>query len=444
MKIKVLCRNPDDYLRETKADIHKVHRNYDPVLHPFEAGREYVRARNAVKLQNLFSKPFIGSLDGHKDGIECLTKHPTQLTCMLSGCCDGEVRVWDLAEKVCKRVIQAHTGFVREICFPSDGGYFLTTGDDKTIKQWPIEVPEDGDDVPSNTIIAKTMLTGMSHHWQKPMFVTCGEKIDLWEESRSVPLRSISWGVDTHCSVRFNPIETNLLASCVSNRSIVLYDIRRELPVRKVIMSLKSNKICWNPMEAFVFTVANEDYNLYSFDLRNLRRPINIHRDHVSAVIDVDYAPTGKEFVSGSYDKTIRIFSSDKGHSRDIYHTKRMQRLKCVSWTRDNTYILSGSDEMSIRLWKARASEKLGLLHPREKVVSDYNEKLKEKYAHHPEISRIARHRHVPKHIYNAKKEMHVIRQKAARKQANRRAHSKPGSVPFTSTLHPTIVEEQE
>lgn len=84
--------------------------------------------------------------------------------------------------------------------------------------------------------------------------------------------------------------------------------------------------------------------------------------DHTSAVIDVDYAPTGREFVSGSYDKTIRIFESLKGHSRDVYHTKRMQRLTCVKWSLDNKYILSGSDEMNIRMWKARASEKLGVV----------------------------------------------------------------------------------
>jgi WD40 repeat protein len=59
-------------------------------------------------------------------------------------------------------------------------------------------------------------------------------------------------------------------------------------------------------------------FSLYSFDIRYLQRPFNIHKDHVAAVIDVDYAPTGKEFVSGSYDKTVRIFSSDKGHSRFV------------------------------------------------------------------------------------------------------------------------------
>lgn len=37
-----------------------------------------------------------------------------------------------------------------------------------------------------------------------------------------------------------------------------------------------------------------------------------------------------------------------------------MQRITTVGWCLDNKYIYSGSDEMNIRLWKARASEKLG------------------------------------------------------------------------------------
>ena len=64
--------------------------------------------------------------------------------------------------------------------------------------------------------------------------------------------------------------------------------------------------------------------------------------------------------MSGSYDKSVRIFPVEKSRSRDIYHTKRMQRVQTVLWSADNKYILSGSDEMSLRLWKAQASEKLG------------------------------------------------------------------------------------
>lgn len=102
------------------------------------------------------------------------------------------------------------------------------------------------------------------------------------------------------------------------------------------------------------------NFSLYTFDSRNLKRPKKIHENHVAAVTSVDYSPTGREFVSGSYDKTIRIYEVEKTNSREIYHTKRQQHVTAVGWSLDNKYIFSGSDEMNIRIWKAYASEKLG------------------------------------------------------------------------------------
>ncbi len=67
-----------------------VPRNYDPALHPLETPREYTRAMNAVKLDRVFAKPFISSLDGHRDAINCMGKHPSKLAWLYSGACDGE------------------------------------------------------------------------------------------------------------------------------------------------------------------------------------------------------------------------------------------------------------------------------------------------------------------------------------------------------------------
>ena len=72
-----------------------------PVEHPFEAEREYQRALNAVKLERVFAKPFLGSLDGHRDGLTCVSKHPTSLSTLCSASADGEVRVWHLTERKC-------------------------------------------------------------------------------------------------------------------------------------------------------------------------------------------------------------------------------------------------------------------------------------------------------------------------------------------------------
>ena len=79
-------------------------------------------------------------------------------------------------------------------------------------------------------------------------------------------------------------------------------------------------------MEAFNIACASEDHNIYIFDMRKMDRAQNILKDHVAAVMDVKFSPTGEELVSASYDRTIRLWKRDKGHSRDIYHTKRMQR----------------------------------------------------------------------------------------------------------------------
>ena len=69
-----------------------------------------------------------------------------------------------------------------------------------------------------------------------------------------------------------------------------------------------------------------------------------------------------------------------------MYHTKRMQRLTAVAWSLDNKYVISASDEMCLRVWKARASEKLAMMRDRERVALNYNEKLKEKYGQHPKV----------------------------------------------------------
>lgn len=236
-------------------------RNYDPALHPFEAPREYVRALNATKLERVFAKPFVGNLDGHRDGVSCLAKHPNRLSTLVSGAFDGEIRMWDIPQRNCIRHFVAHEGIVRGISFTPDGESFLTIGDDKTIKFWKSLCPQFGEqEEPISTILSKTVVTGISHHRSKKEFATCGEVCQLWEETRSEPIRTFQWGVDSLHDVAFNLVETNILSACASDRSIIMYDTRDTGPIRKVVMNLRTNKLCWNPMEAFIFTCANEDY----------------------------------------------------------------------------------------------------------------------------------------------------------------------------------------
>jgi WD repeat and SOF domain-containing protein 1 len=160
--------------------------------------------------------------------------------------------------------------------------------------------------------------------------------------------------------------------------------------------------------------------------------------------MDLDYSPTGEEIVTGAYDRTMRIFGVKDGHSRDIYHTKRMQRIFCIKYSMDSKYVFTGSDDGNIRVWKSNASEKMGVKTPREIAHLNYADKIKERYGHLPEIKRISRHRYLPKAIDNARKKKHVMVQSAKRKEENRRKHSKPGAVPHVSEKKKHIVGVQE
>ncbi|KAK6168021.1 hypothetical protein SNE40_021929 [Patella caerulea] len=444
MKIKCLSRNPDDFLRETKRDIHKVPRNYDPKLHPFEAPREYVRALNAAKLERVFAKPFLGSLDGHRDSVSVIRKHPTSLSLLLSGAYDGEVRVWNITKRNCVKSVQAHDGLVNGVCGHPNGEYIFSVGADKQIKQWNITVEGDIQDQPKSTILGRSVFQDIDHHGKDNFYATCGAGVNIWDEERTEPIRYFTWGVDSIHHVKFNPVETNILGAAASDRSILLYDMRGSTPLRKVILKLRSNAISWNPMEAFIFTVANEDYNCYTFDMRKLSIPLNVHRDHVAAVMDLDYSPTGKEFVTAGYDHCLRIFKLDQGHSREVYHTKRMHRVHTVCWSLDDKYIMSGSEEMNIRLWKARAWEKLGTLKSRESTALQYNDKLKNKFGNHPQVRRILKHRHVSKMIFHNTREIRKIREAAKKREQNRMENSKIGTVQYTSERESHVIGEKE
>lgn len=117
--------------------------------------REYTQALNAVKLERVFAKPFIKSLDGHKDSISCMCKHPSQLCNLVSGSYDGEVRIWNLATGACKRTILAHDGITRGIIYVPNGEQLITIGDDKTIKTWNTSLTASENEEPINTIVSK-------------------------------------------------------------------------------------------------------------------------------------------------------------------------------------------------------------------------------------------------------------------------------------------------
>jgi len=377
------------------------------------------------------------------DGVCSLATTKANLTTVASGACDGEIRIWDLSDQTTVRShAKAHAGFVRGLTCSRGGEVLVSCGDDKLIKLWRLggergavmkaeEGSDDEDEEETgearmllSTIYGKNAFVGVDHAWEGTTFATVGGSVvEVWDHQRNKPQHTFSWGTASPTAVRFNPSEPQLFATAASDRNICLYDLRTQTPVQKTVLRMRTNALAWNPREAFNFTAANEDHNLYTFDMRKLDKALCVHKDHVSAVMDIDYSPTGKEFVTGSYDRTVRIFGSQNGHSREVYHTKRMQRVFNVRFSQDSKFVFSASDDMNVRIWKAKASASLKTLLPRERKKLEYEDKLKQRYGHMTEVKRIARHRHLPKSIQKAGRMKEIMKKSDQRKEGNRRAH---------------------
>ena len=433
VKIQTICRVTEEMTRETPSDVYKVHRNLDPTLHPLQQAREYKRALNAAKLERIFSKPFVSALSEHTDSIFGLSRSDRDLSLLFSASANGEVKLWDLCKMKCIESHQAHSGAVSGVSFRQ--GYKVSSGHDSVVTLWR----ENGK---LDKYQAESSLTGIDLSWTEPSFVTSSQDgVSLWDFRRSTPVQQYSCGSDTLTKAKFNPAENHLVCAVGNDRGIVLIDCRTNTLMEKIKLKVKSNDLAWNPQEPINFTVANEDGNLYSFDMRKMTEALKIHKDHLNSVTSVSYNPNGREFVSGSFDKTVRIFDVREGRSREVYHTRRMQWVYAVEFSGDGKFVLTGSDDTNIRVWKARAHVPVKVMLPKEQEAMWYREKLKKKFKHVPEIRRLLKHRHLPRYLYSMKREKHIISQSKFRKEKNVQAHTKAEKLKIEPEKKKVVVE---
>lgn len=166
----MLHHPPENHLPARAGDPTPVSRNLDPLAHPFAKARERTRALNAAKIERMFAKPFVASLEGHIDGINSVVRQPSSLSTIASASVDGgtgcprlsiphlcrllfhskEIIVHDISQR--RHIIKlpgAHKRSATGICF-AGSNRLLSCGVDQTVKLWDIDVSSDGDGMEMN------------------------------------------------------------------------------------------------------------------------------------------------------------------------------------------------------------------------------------------------------------------------------------------------------
>ena len=84
----------------------------------------------------------------------------------------------------------------------------------------------------------------------------------------------------------------------------------------------------------------------------------NIHHDplkgHTGEVHSVAYSPDGQHTISGSYDRTIRIWDAETGDLVGDPLKGHTGAVHSVAYSPDGQHIISGSYDSTIRIWDAK------------------------------------------------------------------------------------------
>ena len=138
VKISTVTRTPKSSQRSTKKDLHKISRIIGMRANPFQASRELKRASIAAKLSKIFAKPFIGAMQGHSDYVCCIAKNCLNLNLLVSAGFDGEVLIWDVANRNVTERISAFEGRVKGIAVSLEKDLLEAAGDEHFIQLYQV------------------------------------------------------------------------------------------------------------------------------------------------------------------------------------------------------------------------------------------------------------------------------------------------------------------
>ncbi|KAJ1562609.1 hypothetical protein HK405_010062 [Cladochytrium tenue] len=188
---------------------------------------------------------------------------------------------------------------------------------------------------PFEAYMGKSAFTSVDHHRLNPMFATGSTQVDVWDHADLV--YTLAWGSETVSSVRFNQSRPASWSNG-SNRTVTLSDQRTAKLLSKVVLSVSVMQlgIC-----TFIFSV------------------------------------------SGS------ACPSPARACRTAARSTTLAACSVVRYFTEARFVLSASDDGNVRLWKADASAKLGVMASREQVAANYRKAVKERFKHMPEVRRI-------------------------------------------------------
>ena len=299
-------------------------------------------------------------LKGHTDRVVSVAFSPDGTKVATSGQ-DGTARIWDVTSGKELKKMEGHTNVViSSVAFSLDGKKVVTSSWDKTARIWDVES-------------GKELLTlvGHAHYVNSAAFSPDGKQVitgsidhtaRIWDTESGKELKKLEGHSNAVASVAFSPDGKKIVTAGGNENSVRIWDANSGsgLKIWKWQIRMVGNRVVVdghiNTVYSAVFSPDGKKVVTGSLD-RSARiwnaesgEEIKILDGHEGDVFSAVFSPDGRKVVTGSGDKSVRIFDAEtgtelknlEGHTREVMS---------VAFSPDGKKVVSGSTDNTARIW---------------------------------------------------------------------------------------------
>lgn len=302
------------------------------------------------------------TLSGHTDGISAIVYSPDGHTVASAGR-DGSVRLWAPATGECIQVLQGHAGEVQALAFRPDGQLLASVGHDQKVHIWLLATGQR-----YRTFHCDTADLQSVHFHPDGNTIAVNDQdhsIRFWKIESGRISRTLLGHTNTIQTLTFSP-DGEILASGGWDRTIRLWnahtgDLLYLLQgYQHAIASIAIGaSLCAG--HQWLATGNADQILLWDTDVGE---QVQTLRGHKAAVQAVAFHPNGTFLVSGSADRTVRLWQIGGQQSRllqTLYgHT---DDIMTVAFSPDGEFFASAGMDRRIHLWQRATGRLWQVLH---------------------------------------------------------------------------------
>ena len=356
-------------------------------------------------LESLLNNPVSQKMIGHHGCVRSLCVTKDDLT-LVSGSDDKTLRIWDITTRVCLLVLTGHEGAVRCVCMSGDGAQLVSGSEDKSIRLWdvetgaPIRILRGHEKLVTSVctirgqkqflscssdktvrlwdVCSSPILRCLEHRDSDfercPVLSLCvllgskilsctGDKFYIWDQDQTLPsmVQSVDNVEEKFIWGTFYDSTQNRLITVSSNHngnnaSIIEWSLDEFTIEFKRRWDYENNITCIEVFKHIIVLGFSNKSILIKDLIVNHDNILNYESDlgqiHCMEILEspqkfilIKVVHEGKDILISTYsteENTLHGWCILQGH---------IEAVCCLAHTTDNRYILSGSDDSTIKMW---------------------------------------------------------------------------------------------